>query len=226
MKKFVLVTTFALAFCFSASANINGLNNCTTNTVSLAFLQAQPGGGCEQGDKAFYNFALSGPGLTSASTVFSFSGSPASGQLNLTNDVGLGFSGSFTLTYTVQVDFALAPFGATTIINKATVGMTDAGLGGSGTQDVLAVTATAGTGSGSGTSVDNAGLTSTGIINGLAATTLNVTDTFTLSASTVTNIQNTFFQVNSASPEPVSMLLFGSGLLGVALIGRKKLRRN
>jgi hypothetical protein len=33
------------------------------------------------------------------------------------------------------------------------------------------------------------------------------------------------YSVTSGTPEPVSMLLFGSGLLGVALIGRKKFAR-
>ena len=34
-----------------------------------------------------------------------------------------------------------------------------------------------------------------------------------------------YTQVTTGSPEPVSMLLFGSGLLAVSLIGRKKLVR-
>jgi len=218
MQKVLIFSVALAAFSGVASA----APACGTTAYTLSAL-ATLGGSCEAGDKVFSNFGGNMDSINPNLTV-TFTGG-GNGPYNVTiSDVTNAAltETSFTFNYTVSVDLLLQP---TNYISKMGAGGLDS-LGGS--------TAT------NANTTNNAGcstVTSSDVGSGFPVMTCNTTgqptslavaQTYTggAGASTVTNIQDSFLETTPVtSPEPVSMILFGSGLLAISLVGRRKLVR-
>ncbi len=217
MKKLLLLLPIALmAFSFSASAaNIQ----CGITAIGFSTWSAN-GFICDIGDKTFSNFA---PGTIGNNTSVQFGQGPAGFTVNFQDTTTGAFNNSFTVGYTIDVIANTAPNILPSIYKIVSVG---AGLQDSGTvggNATLVKTITGGaTGTASATDVN--GTTSKTAINGIQATHLVVTDTFTYSNGLITNISNTFVQADVSTPEPFTMSLMGAGLLAVGLLRRRVAR--
>lgn len=194
---------------------------CATSICSSGFYTTvtalNAGGGCFVGEVLFSNFA----GLPTNVAV-EFLGGGSSSTLDLVDDT-VGDTGiqSFSgFTYTVSIYTPNVPVPDTGTITGVIAGMLDSGgkstaklnkeLNGGTTAGVNEATAT-----------DTGGtITNVSVTSGLAAATLGITDNFTLTSGNVANLSNQY-NVTNATPEPVSMLLFGSGL--VALFFSKRI---
>ena len=192
--------------------------------------------GCEIGDKLFSNFTGS---AENASDTFMFSGPTVvipNVAVFYTMNVNAGtefvFSNPFTFAFDVSIiQNSFIPVGTQASISRVSGGIGDAGaVGSSGT---LTKTVTGGANC-TLTVVDPGTNPTAGTCTGLnAINPIHVVESFaytgTAGQSTITSVVNAFAQTftpTSGTPEPMSMLLFGSGLLGVALIGRKRSARN
>jgi hypothetical protein len=233
MKKLLFLALPLVVFSGVASA----ATACSGLSFSLAGLEAlNASGGCSIGDKVFTNFTGTFTG-TDVNDQISLSASGNNYFLNLNAATGAGLPGTLSSTLTfgfqVQVIQSLVTAGNTAAITRVTGGFQDNGDAGSAGTLAKTIGVVTGTGScPSGVLVtDNAGNVTTSPCTGISATVLNVNETFTFTgtgASSVTGFGNTFAQTltpSSGTPEPFSMLLFGSGLLALASIGRKKLAR-
>jgi len=228
MKKLLSLALPLLVFSGIASA----VPQCSTGTFggvagdwSLAQLA---GAGCEIGDKIFSNFT----GATGDPTdSFSFFTSGANNyNILLTTGNELVFVGTFNFGYRVTIDQTQVVAGKTATLATLTGNIGDSTVGSASTlvktNSVNGCTLTV-TDSGAGNVSSSAPC---GFVNPTTTVTMSETYTYTGNAggSGVTSLQNTFTQVLTAtqsSPEPVSMLLFGSGMLALGFIGRKRIAR-
>jgi hypothetical protein len=235
MKKLLMFSVALAAF----SGLANAQPACGSLTYTLAALGTT---GCEVGDKIFSNFS----GTLGTNEVISFSGgvgNPFTGPAGFTLEVSdlsnNGLTGNFNISYQVRVDPTVVLIGGgTNQLTRAGSGIVDSGAQqGSPSTATLSNTLSliAGTSvcaSPGPQSTDAAG-TVTPTVNcpGLNATNIGVNMVFnyTVNGGDLTQAQDTFGESNTqptgGTPEPVSMLLFGSGLFAVSLIGRKKLVR-
>lgn len=239
MKKLLIVGALVCAFSGVSSA----VTSCTSQpNWTLAQLEAlNATGGCEIGDKIFAGFSGTFTGAD-ASDTFAFQGPLPNGttlnpfyNLNLNAGTAGILESGLSFGYTVAVDQTAVHtmYGATAsgAIVRVTGGIQDNGNAGSAATLAKGVTVTTGTGScPSGVSVsETSGNSTTTPCSGLNATLLTIAETFnytgTAGQSSVTGFGNTFNQtitVPTQAPEPVSMFLFGTGLVAISILGRKR----
>jgi hypothetical protein len=232
MKKVLIFSVALAAFSGVASA----ATACgTTNYVLTAGNTITPIGGgtaltsCEAGDKIFSNFS-GNMDTTNANLTVTFNGSglgPYNVQVSDATNAALT-EPSFTLNYTVTVDET----GVTGGFNYISF----IGAGGIDSFNAIASNANIISGAGAGctplTSVDTG---SGGFHTVTCGTTgqpqsVGIAETYTYSGGTptATSIQDSYFQsfqATSGTPEPMSMFLFGTGFVAIALLGRKRLAR-
>lgn len=186
---------------------------------------------CEVGDKIFSNFTGS---TANSSDTFSFNAqNPLTYSMNINAGNEFDFTGTFTFGFSVQIDPAVVILnGSRTSFSFVTGQISDATPNSTSTLD-KSITANLGAPC-TVHDVDNGANNGTGgsCSYGVGTTSLSVSETFTYTGgsnpSGVTGIGNTFGQSLSSTtgtPEPMSMLLFGSGLLACGFIGRKRLVR-
>jgi len=184
-------------------------------TCSTALLTASPGSPCDVGDVEFSGFGVLPTGVDlqfQTSGLFSVS-------VNLFDATSAGLANGLTYTYNVQIDPAFANTNITTVAT---------GLGDPTAKAAATLTKTLTGGlTGTASSVDNgAGVITSQVVNGSTAALIGVTDSLSVTSGDISYAANSFtYATTSATPEPVSMVLFGSGLLALSLIGRKKLIR-
>jgi hypothetical protein len=214
MKKLLMFSLALVVFSGVASAT----TACASNTV---YTPAQLGSsGCELGDKVFANFGTlpTGIGLLFVQTGIGVNATYSLDYVDTTTN-GTGLEQSFTESYTLTIDTTVC---ALCYVKTAAAGVDDGNGNGNG---VLTKALSAGA-SGTSTETDVNGTLTPVVITGLTATSFTVTDTWTYTNGVFLNLSNSYTQgQTSASPEPISMFLFGSGLMAFATIGRRKLSR-
>lgn len=220
MKKLFL---FSVAFtALTSVAHAATYTACSTTTnYTLSALNALSNGGCELGDKIFSNFGGtidSAAGTTNL--VISFTGSGLGPyNVNISDSTNASLASNFTFTYNVAVD----PADPLNYITAVGVGVQD-NFGASATNsDTIAACSPnpiVATGKG------NTGSATTNCTTNVQSLSVSESYQYLGGTNTVAGIGTAFFQTTeTGTPEPVSMVLFGSGLLAVSLIGRKKLVR-
>jgi len=205
MKKFLVFSLSLVAFCSVASA----APACSTSLLTVA-----PSTPCDVGDVTFSGF-----GALPANVALQFQTSGINSvSLNLfdTSPTGAGLGNGLSFSYTVQID----PAFLLTSLTRVSAGLGEPNGNGNA---VLTKTLTGGlTGVASATDVNG---TITPIsVTGSTTAAVGVTDALSVTAPTDINFAANAFTWTTTSgvPEPVSLLLFGSGLLAVSLLGRKK----
>jgi len=227
MKFFAAVTIATAALAVNASA---GTLTVLTNGQQLNVTQLQtlcagstgsPGNNvCQLGDKDFSNFL--GNIDSGALIQFGFIGNVYTVQYT-DNNAG-GFVAPFVESFHIAVDVPLQP-GPNTYISQVAAGLNDANNNAIATFSKALSNGASGTA----TCTENAGTQHcTPVGTNPGTLSMDVTDTYTVSlnGNSVIALSNSFNQTTpSGVPEPVSMLLFGSGLLAISLVGRKKFAR-
>jgi len=223
MKRLLIFSVALLAISGIASA----APACGVTNYTLAALAAL-GGSCEAGDKIFSNFSGTMDTVNPNLTV-SFTGSgfgPYNVQISDSTNAALT-EPTFTFNYTVTVDETgvVGGFNYISLI----------GAGGQDSFTAIATNANIITGAGAGCTPLNSVDPGAGGFHTVTCGTTGLptsvgimeTYTYTGGTATVTSIQDSYFQTfqNTSTPEPISILLFGSGLLAVSLIGRKRVAR-
>jgi hypothetical protein len=223
MKKLLMFSVALLAFSGIASAA-----PCTLGTI----LTSSAGVNCDIGELNFSGFSAlpAGTGLEflqggGVCTTPVSSATNCQGLVELVDNsgTGAGVQNFAAFTYTVSIDATqVAPLWAATLTG-ATSGMLVGNLGTSAAALTKIVTPG---GTSSATDVNG---TVTPVAIALSGTSVSVSDSFVVTSGTIADVSNTFQAtaalIPTGTPEPVSMLLFGSGLLGLSLVGRKKLVR-
>lgn len=187
---------------------------------------------CEVGSKVFYNF---GGSFANSSTIanggdsLNWTSLPSKLSETMFYNVGSSpftISGGFTFTFSVSVDPAVIFPGNTASIASLAGSIQDSNVGSNST---LTKVTTPNVGSACTVTVTHTGGNgeTANVCNYSGATSLNVSETFayTSTAHQASGFQNTITEALSSTtgaPEPVSMLLFGSGLLAVGFFGRKR----
>jgi hypothetical protein len=209
------------------------VTSCTSQTTwSLATLISN--GGCQIGDKVFTNFSDS---LSNAANTIAFTG-PAGPvgpglafyQINVNAGVNSVLQGGFTFGYTVTIDQSQVVAGYNSALTRLTGGIQDNGTDGATLTKSVTGGATCSAGA-----TDSFGTVSPSPCN-MNATSINVSETFAYTANnsnpggahSISGIGNTFtesFSSTTGVPEPMSMLLLGTGLSALAMIGRKRVKR-
>jgi len=214
MKKLLMFSLALIVFSGFANAAVPA---CTLGPV-ITVLTSIPNSGCDVGDEEFSGFAAlpTGIGLQFLQT----------GNLATVNFVDLSGTGlvAFTESYTTNIDPAAVPAGFTAALTRVAAGLQDGNANGNAK---LTKTTTGGF-TGTATATDVGGTITPTVISGISVQSLNIVDMFTIVNGDILNASNTYTvtqTATTAAPEPVSMLLFGSGLMGVWFIGRKKLVR-
>ncbi len=216
MKNLSLLLLVSVVLCGVANAAIV---DCGTSVYSYAQWSTEfvgAGNGCAIGDKIFSNFSTGSipndTGMQFGSTVL------AGGALFTVNFIRTtlgGFNSDFTESYTIEIDPAKAQ--VPTWIAAVAGGMQDSN--GNGNAVLTKVITGGATGMASATDVN--GVITPVVLKGLNATTpLNVTDSYKYTSGVITNISNTFGEVNA--PEPASMALIGGGLLALCFARRRR----
>jgi len=240
MKKLIMMALPLAVSCGLASAATYQPCSNNFNAWTIAQLQTIAGGataaGCEVGDKIFTNF--NGGTLPNAGDFFTFiQQSPLQYIMELSPS-GTGgettFGTGFNYSFTVMIDPTVPQQGGKVAsFSTLTAGIIDTNQG-----STSLLTKNTVPNSGGPCTVqftDNgAGNLSGGNVCSypVGATSMNVTETYAYTGggnqSGVTQLQNTITQQltsTQTTPEPMSLLLFGSGLLGLGFIGRKRMAR-
>jgi len=229
MKKLLIFSLSLAAFSGVASA-ATALCNPTGATVAYtesAGSITPIGGGasltsCEIGDKIFSNFGGTMDSVVGTLTVAFTGGGTGPYNETISDSSGAQLNESnFTFDYTIAVDLGTNPLNFISAMSA----------GGVATFTPVASNSNTTNGAGCATLTWNAPGAAVNCTLTASPTSVAVVQTYAFSSgsNTVNAIQDSFIQgtnvVNTGSPEPVSMMLLGSGLLAVALMGRKKLSR-
>jgi hypothetical protein len=224
MKKLLVFALALVAFGSVAGA----APTCGTINWTIATLGAT---GCEDGDKIFSAFS-GNMGTVNPNLVIQFSppnsASTFLGPYNvvISDLTGASLNQNFTLNYTVTVDETGVVGGFNYI--------TGISAGGVATFTPTASNSNTISGAGAGCTPLNSNNTGGGFPTVSCATTglptsvgVQESYTFTGGSNTVSSIQDSYLQAfqNTSTPEPLSSLLFGSGLLALSVLGRKRFAR-
>jgi len=230
MKKVLFLALPLVLFTGVASA----VNQCNPGGVSTNYTFAQlsaQGFSCEVGDKIFSNFTGS---FQTTTDTMGFTNTPNNLQESLNLNAGSEFflSGTFTFNYVVTVDPTVLFPGFTASIASMSGSVQDANVN---SRSTLNKVTTPNVGPQCTVTVNDlgGGNANANVCNyGGTPTSMTVTESFTYTGpgggSGVTGFSNTITEnltPTGGTPEPVSMILFGSGLLAISLLGRKKLSR-
>jgi hypothetical protein len=138
------------------------------------------------------------------------------------NRVSLTFSGSFLADHTYNFGYQVAVINSTNFISRLSVDLVQT----TGTSTLMTTLTPPGTGMINFTKTDNvpSGTSLVTFTEGqTGGMTLAVNETFHKGAdSDASAVLNSIGQSPSVIPEPSSLLLFGSGLLGLATYGRRR----
>jgi hypothetical protein len=244
MRRLLLTAVAAVTLVGYASAN----PLCTANTMQFYIANYKTAAtACVVNDKLFYNFgysptAASGTGPvgsvvapTAAQVTVNGDGSNPSQSALVFSSAGWTVSGNSSLTKALFIDssitFTVAVIGLKPLMIGASLGMTGTAsgkgnasigetlvLGGGPASSALAVDAVAGTFLDTDTFAPVSFLRVTKDL--IVRVARPVTGTNSGSA-TITSFREGFTEASSV-PEPVSAMLFGSGLIGLALIRRRR----
>jgi hypothetical protein len=234
MKKLIML---ALPVAMSIGVSSAALTNvaCPTTDVSLTVVTTA-GYVCEIGDKEFTNFVASGTtgtlGINFSVAAFNAITSTQTTTVAIEDTTSGTVQRSFNLAYNVIVD----PNPTVVIAPGKTAAITQVGAGvQSSSNDVNATIDKTLSNGASGIAFEHvvngqdSGSPGKQFVTGLSVTSLTASDVFVFTSGTsISAVQNSYqqtFTSTSSTPEPMSMLLFGGGLLAISLIGRKKLVR-
>lgn len=195
---------------FSNPAHATSVCNSGLYTT-VAALNA--GGGCDIGGILFSNFANL---PTNVGVLFFGTGSAT---VDLVDDT-VGNTGIQTFsgfTYTVTID----PSGSGITFSSVVAGVLDSG-GTSTAQLNKLINGGTVPGVSDAVATDTSGVITNISVNGLSATTLNISDNFALISGNIANLANQY-NTASAAPEPISMFLIGSGLVVVFFLPKKSI---
>jgi hypothetical protein len=206
--------------------------------ITVSTISGTAGGfSCQLGDKIFSGFSTAGLNSTDSFTFTQTGAQSYTLSLNAGSEGVFGTNFNYGFNVAIDPTFVGIPAGSAAFFSNVSGAIIDTVSGSSSTL-AKTITPNAGTGCPSGVfvteSVTTAGQSQTGSSCNLASTprvtSVGVAEAYTYTGganpSGVTQLQNTFTQAlasTTGAPEPVSMLLFGTGLIGVALFGRKRL---
>jgi len=215
-----------------------------TTQYTVSTITSTAGGfTCQIGDKIFSAFSFSGTANANDTVQFS-TGSFTSNTGSYIINYGAGagqLTGTLGFNFTVTIDptaSGFIPSGKQASFTQVTAGIQDStanssgtltkNIGTNGVQGTCTATANE-TVASNGNQTQNT--TACNLSPSPAVQTLTVAETLVAPAagvSGVTGFQDTFvqtFTATFATPEPVSMLLFGSGLIALAAFGRKRIAK-
>jgi len=233
MKKILFVALGLTMFTSMASAVVQcNPSPPAVQTFTLQALFNLGSSGCEIGDKIFANFDGNFKTGADATDNFTFT---AVDSLDYLLNFNAGnppshLANTLTFTYTVSVDQSQVLTGNTASIIRVSGNIGDGGNGTSSSTLVKQITDNGSPSPCTVTIAETAGGQLPVPCNfSPGATFMTISETYSYTGgatNTVTGFDNSFGQaltLTTGAPEPFSMLLFGSGLLAVSIIGRKRL---
>ena len=184
---------------------------------------------CEVGNMIFSNFTTSGSPDAAMTVTYGITNFPTNTQYVVNFQDPNDITTSFGVSYTITVDQTLPPSLGSAFISNVGGGLqADTAAGTASATLTKTVTAITGTGGGTFTVVQLGSITTNnGPLTGLHDTSATIADSFAFTSGGFQNISNSFVEANPATtPEPTSMLLLGTGLLGLGFIKRRSTKKS